>query len=290
MNQTTLAKLVQYIESADLALQQAREILAEAGGDQVNYKMARSRARDLKIYNDSTVGLKIIEGIFNGQNMVGPDGKEYSVPANYASKSKLVEGDTMKLTIQPDGSFLYKQINVVEREHLKGELLMDEVSGIYSVQTIDGRRFNVLNASITYYKGQTGDQVTVIIPKDRAAQWAAVENIISKDEIHEHLPAVNQLLNNEEKKPSEYLTVNQSDINNSENLVEDNLIKDNREKVGQPVVDIFEEHKDKDEDEDEDEETIQPISGITQNASHEEILPNDENNDDENNIEDWQKL
>ena len=58
---------------------------------------------------------KIIEGQFDGQNMIGPDGKVYPVPANYASKSKLVEGDTLKLTIAQDGSFIYKQIGPVER-------------------------------------------------------------------------------------------------------------------------------------------------------------------------------
>ena len=57
---------------------------------------------------------KVIEGIFDGQIMIGPDGKNYPVPANYASKSKLVEGDIMKLTITEDGKFMYKQIGPVE--------------------------------------------------------------------------------------------------------------------------------------------------------------------------------
>ena len=47
-----------------------------------------------------------MEGVFDGQNMMGPDGKKYPVPANYASKSKLVEGDVLKLTISDDGSFI----------------------------------------------------------------------------------------------------------------------------------------------------------------------------------------
>ena len=46
---------------------------------------------------------QIIEGVFDGMQMVGPDGKTYSVPPNYASKSKIVEGDFMKLTITPSG-------------------------------------------------------------------------------------------------------------------------------------------------------------------------------------------
>ena len=58
---------------------------------------------------------RIVEGVFDGQGMVGPDGKQYSVPANYASKSKLVEGDILKLTITPRGSFIYKQIEPIEQ-------------------------------------------------------------------------------------------------------------------------------------------------------------------------------
>ena len=54
--------------------------------------------------------------------MIGPDGKNYPVPANYASKSKLVEGDIMKLTITEDGKFLYKQIGPVERKTVIGTL------------------------------------------------------------------------------------------------------------------------------------------------------------------------
>ena len=65
---------------------------------------------------------KIIEGVFDGQIMIGPDGKNYPVPANYASKSKLVEGDILKLTIGESGKFLYKQIGPVERRTVIGTL------------------------------------------------------------------------------------------------------------------------------------------------------------------------
>jgi hypothetical protein len=61
-------------------------------------------------------GERIIEGVFNGEKMVGPDGKEYAVSPNYASKSKIVEGDMMKLTITNNGKFIFKQIGPVERK------------------------------------------------------------------------------------------------------------------------------------------------------------------------------
>jgi len=122
---------------------------------------------------------KIVEGVFDGQNMIGSDGKTYIVPPNYASKSKLVEGDIMKLTIQPNGSFLYKQIGPIERQRVMGVLTKDEVTGDWKV-IAEGKKYNILTASITYFKGDNGDDCVVLIPKSAPSKWAAVENIIHR--------------------------------------------------------------------------------------------------------------
>ena len=39
----------------------------------------------------------------------------------------------------------------------------------------------VLTASVTYFKGQNSDDVTILVPKDSPAKWAAVENVIHRD-------------------------------------------------------------------------------------------------------------
>ncbi len=124
-------------------------------------------------------GQKYIEGVFTGEEMIGPDGKRYSVPSNYASKSKLVEGDILKLIIDPDGTFIYKQIGPVERERLVGTLVENEVSGQFYA-LVDGKRWKLLRASVTYFKGKAGDEVVILVPKNMKSSWAAVENIISK--------------------------------------------------------------------------------------------------------------
>ncbi|MBU2542707.1 hypothetical protein KJ785_04060 [Patescibacteria group bacterium] len=130
------------------------------------------------IENLST-GEKIIEGVFNGEKMVGSDGKEYSIPPNYASKSKLVEGDMMKLTITNNGSFIYKQIQPIDRKRITGELISDQTTGQWSVLA-DGRTYRILTASVTFFKGRSGDEVVLLVPKDGESDWGAVENIISK--------------------------------------------------------------------------------------------------------------
>jgi hypothetical protein len=122
---------------------------------------------------------QVVEGVFDGQVMISADGKQYTVPANYASKSKLVEGDILKLTIAANGSFIYKQINPVARERIIGTLVKDEDSGSFFV-VLEERKWRVLTASVTYFNGDTGDEVVILVPKEGKSKWAAVENIIKK--------------------------------------------------------------------------------------------------------------
>lgn len=121
---------------------------------------------------------KMIEGFFNGESMVDALGRAYTVPANYASKSKLIEGDGMKLIVTRSGSFIYKQIAPAERQRLIGTLEQSDSRDYYV--RVGEHRFRVLTASITYYKGMNGDEVIILVPKSLVSTWAAVENIIKQ--------------------------------------------------------------------------------------------------------------
>ena len=126
----------------------------------------------------AVTGERIVEGVFNGEKMIGSDGKEYPVPPNYASKSKLVEGDLMKLTITNAGSFLYKQVGPIPRKRIVGELLCDLAGNQWSVLA-EGRPYKILTASVTFYKGKAGDECVILVPEDGESNWGAVENIIA---------------------------------------------------------------------------------------------------------------
>ncbi len=172
-----LALIIQMIEAAEKNIQSAKQLLRESMGVPVSRTtgaMFTEKAQSLAV----SEGGKVIEGVFDGQNMIGPDGKQYPVPANYASKSKLVEGDVLKLTIAEDGSFIYKQIGPIERRKVLGILMQDE-KGDYKV-IAEGKTYKVLLASLTYFKAEGGDEVTIVVPKDGDAQWAAVEHVIKK--------------------------------------------------------------------------------------------------------------
>ncbi len=179
-----LALVMQMIDAAEKNIQSAKQLLREAGGvSTASGRHSSSSAIFEKAQSmASSDGDKVIEGVFDGQNMIGPEGKQYPVPANYASKSKLVEGDMLKLTIAEDGSFIYKQINPVERRKVMGLLMQDE-KGDYKVLA-EGKSYKVLLASLTYFKADAGDEVTIVLPQDIDSDWAAVEHVIKRGAGH----------------------------------------------------------------------------------------------------------
>ncbi len=161
-----IKRLHALLQEAETNLAAAKELLISITGDD-------GASITPKSSNPEDAKGKVVEGVFDGQKMAGPDGKEYPVPANYASKSKLVEGDILKLTITDDGGFVYKQIGPIERRQIIGTLVQHD--GQYFVEA-NGHEYRILLASVTYFRINMGDQVTIIVPVDNPnATWAAVE-------------------------------------------------------------------------------------------------------------------
>ena len=104
------------------------------------------------------------------------DGKLFSISHNYASKSRLVQGDILMLHITPEGKYRYKQVEPTRRKRTGGVLEHDPERSDYVVHCPDGA-YRVLPASVTYFKGVPGDIVQCIVPADGPCQWAAVEGI-----------------------------------------------------------------------------------------------------------------
>jgi hypothetical protein len=169
-------KLISGIREELANLERILDSAEEGELDELNNLVRRRENESGEYLAPSNEG-KIIEGVFDGQNMVGSDGRQYIVPPNYASKSKLVEGDILKLTIQPNGSFIYKQIGPIERQRAVGTLTRDEITNDWRV-IANGRKYSVLPAAVSYHKGQIGDEAVILIPKAAPSKWAAVENII----------------------------------------------------------------------------------------------------------------
>lgn len=171
-----IEELRRFIATAEESLESAKKALSKLTGEDISkiksgFKPSNEQISALNVVE----GGKVIEGIFDGENMVGPENKVYPVPANYASKSKLVEGDKLKLTVAEDGSFIFKQIGPAQRQKIIGTLSFDD--NMYHVLA-EGKTYNILYASVTYFKAKPGDRVTIVIPAEGDAHWAALENII----------------------------------------------------------------------------------------------------------------
>ena len=163
-----LGKVLEILDQGPEEIDQYESILSD-----VSHKIQQAE-KDLELVG----GERVMEGVFDGEKMIASDGQEYTVPANYASKSKLVEGDILKLTITRAGDFLYKQIGPVERKRIIGQLLIDDNDNYFVV--FEKTKWKVLPASVTYFKGETGDEAVILVPKEAKSKWAAVENIVKK--------------------------------------------------------------------------------------------------------------
>lgn len=115
-----------------------------------------------------------VTGTFDGEAMTCPDGKKFQVPENYASKSMLVFGDTLKM-VEEGGEKLFKQIERVKRITEAGILAKKE--GKWHAVTAEGS-YKLLPAAVSFHAGEEGDEVTVTIPQDnRRAPFAALETV-----------------------------------------------------------------------------------------------------------------
>ncbi len=158
------------ITTAEQTMQSAKAMLLQLEGKK---KVGRRKKVEEEEGN-------VVQGTFDGQVMIGTDGKQYPIPANYASKSKLVEGDLLKLTIVGDGSFIYKQIGPTPRQNKIG-IVGQDANGNFFV-AVDGKPYKVLLASITYFDVRPGDQVAIVTAQDENAQWAAIEAVLQQSD------------------------------------------------------------------------------------------------------------
>lgn len=118
----------------------------------------------------------VIYGNFDGQSMITESGEAYPVPENYASKSRLLEGDGLKLSIQENGEFLFKLVNPTHRKRIISEI-KENKEGIL-ILVCEGKEFKISASVKNFFKLKDGNKVMAIIPKFEEAEWAAIEGVI----------------------------------------------------------------------------------------------------------------
>jgi hypothetical protein len=123
-----------------------------------------------------------VVGTFDGEHIQLEDGSKYPIPPNYASKSMLVPGDTLRMIIDPQGGdqHRFKQIAKVERGKATG--LLTRKDGKYEVICEEGS-FKVLTAAIKHFEAESGDYLMVQFAKNHPkGSWAAIEKVVKAGE------------------------------------------------------------------------------------------------------------
>jgi len=173
--QASIHALQELISTAERSLHHAKNLMTQISGKKVLPQVEPDMA-GLHAYKHGKS--KVIEGVFTGKDMLGVDKKTYPVPANYASKSKIIEGSKLKMTIKADGSYQYKIIDEIDFDTTTGTLIKEaDTFIIISQQGI----YQVLPASVTYLQAHVGDRVAIRIPRGIKATYATIDTLVPAD-------------------------------------------------------------------------------------------------------------
>ena len=169
------------VEVAENNLKNIKQILSgllEENGQKTSYSNFSTKKSQ-----DESLATEVVEGNFDGENMVGDNGQIYIVPQNYASKSQLIIGDRMKWILTSERE-IFKLIAPVERERVNGIFSIDGESYAVLVTGLTNP-VRVLKASATFaIKNQglsVGDEVTILIPKNSTPSWGALVTVVKKN-------------------------------------------------------------------------------------------------------------
>ncbi len=179
MSAKKIATILNLIEIAENNLKTTKSLLAQLSTPE-KISSARSTTATGQSSTDEDSALEVIEGYFDGENMIGDNGQMYVVPPNYASKTQLVVGDRMKWIMTPERD-IFKLIQPAPRERTTGTFTIEGDAYLVLVDRFPNP-IQILKASATYAMKnlglQIGDEVAITIPKDATPTWGAFNSIV----------------------------------------------------------------------------------------------------------------
>lgn len=134
-------------------------------------------ASKLLNYDEEDWEIKVIEWVYDWYFMQWSDDKKYPVPMNYSSKTKLIPWDVLKLRILEDWKLIYKLISPAPRKFIKATLSKTDDNRFIAVSD-DGKTYLLNQASVTFFKGNHWDELSIIVNSESVWDYAAIEAII----------------------------------------------------------------------------------------------------------------
>src|SRR3989339_1533190 len=124
-------------------------------------------------------GMPGVSGYFDGFYLIGEDGSKYEVPANYAAKSRIVFGDTLKM-IEEDGKKLFKQIDKVPMKILEG--ILSKKEGKWYLLS-DGGTYKVSDIAAEFHKAELNDKAVAYVPENALNATYAALDYLEKEKL-----------------------------------------------------------------------------------------------------------
>ena len=190
MSAKKVQSILSLIEIIESNLKTARILLTQLADEKgISTTASSTRPAATKSF-DEEQALEVVEGYFDGQQMIGDNGQVYVVPANYASKTQLVVGDRLKWILTAERE-IYKPILLAARERVVGTFTVEGDDFVVLVDKLP-KPVKILKASATYaiknLNLQIGDEVSITIPKDATATWGAFGSVVKSGGSKERHP------------------------------------------------------------------------------------------------------
>ena len=173
----SLVSLLHMLNKLENDVAKAKAAVQKMFGDEGNAYNAIPTSSSVSMADEE--GMHVVEGKFDGTFMQWDDGKMYPVPMNYASKTKLIPGDMLKLRIMEDGKLIYKVTGPAPRKFLKAKLTKTE-EGKFIALTEENKTYALNQAAVTFFKWTIGNEITIIVNGGEDTNVAAIEAVISK--------------------------------------------------------------------------------------------------------------
>jgi len=173
--------ILSLIEIAEVNLRNAKAILAQYTEDgATSAELTISLNSPSRASRDEEESQEVVEGYFDGENMIGDNSQIYLVPQNYASKTQLVIGDRMKWILTPTKE-IFKLIQPAERERVTG-IFVIEGDNYYVLVDKFTDPVRILKASATFAIKTQGlkirDEVAILVPKQATPRWGAFVSVV----------------------------------------------------------------------------------------------------------------
>lgn len=173
-----LAPLEDLLQKIETEVKRARLMIQQIEwGNEISIKEVSLDDIATKLETHDDAEQKIVEWVYDGYFMVWSDKKKYPVPMNYASKSKLIPWDVLKLRVMDDGKLIYKLIGQANRKFIRATLTKTDDNKFTAIAD-EGQVYYLNQAAVTYFKWNTGDELAIIVNADGIGSFAAIEALI----------------------------------------------------------------------------------------------------------------